>query len=259
MTFKVMTQLTKNEIPLMKASCQLAGKTLKYLGTCLKPGITTEELDSLAYEFILDHKARPAPLNYRGYPKSICTSVNECICHGVPSDKEILKEGDCINIDVTCEKDGFYGDTSKTFYLGEISETAKKLIDCAYQCMMKGIESIRPYGHVGDIGFAIQKQAWKQGFHPVENIGGHGIGKVFHEDPFVSSFGKKGKGDVLLPNACLTVEPMINETSAPIKEYDIPNSEIKYYLTSDGSLSTQFEHTILISEENKYEILTLVD
>ncbi len=254
-----MTQLHEDEIPLMRASCRLAARTLVYLEGQLREGMTTDELDRLAYEFIVDHKARPAPLNYKGFPKSICTSINDCICHGVPSKGEVLKEGDSINIDVTCEKDGFYGDTSRTFFIGEVSERARELSQCAYNCMMKGIESIRPYGHVGDIGFSIQKQAWKSGFYPVQNIGGHGIGKVFHEDPFVSSFGKKGRGATLLPRACITVEPMINETSVEIKEFDIPQSEIKYYRTGDGSLSAQFEHTVLISEEHGYEILTVCE
>lgn len=254
-----MTQLSEDEISLMRESCRLAARTLEYLGQQVKEGITTEELDRLAYEFILDHKARPAPLNYKGFPKSICTSVNDCICHGVPSSSEVLKSGDAVNIDVTCEKNGFYGDTSKTFFVGGVSDQVKALTQCAYDCMMKGISAIRPHGRVGDIGFAIQKQAWSRGFYPVENIGGHGIGKVFHEDPFVPSFGKKGRGAELLPRACITVEPMINETSASIQEFDISDSEIKYYRTGDGSLSAQFEHTVLISESQGYEILTVLE
>ena len=185
----------------MRESCQLAGNTLVYLSHCLKPGITTEKIDQLAKEYIYDHQAIPAPLNYKGFPKSICTSVNDCICHGVPSHKEILKEGDLINIDVTCVKNGRYGDTSKTFFIGEVSESAKELTQCAFDCMMKGIEAIQPYKHVGDIGFAIQKWATRKGYYPARNLGGHGIGKVFHEDPFVPSFGKKGHGDGFYRNA----------------------------------------------------------
>ncbi len=251
-----LTPLTPDEIPLMREVCVLAANTLVYLGKNLQAGQSTEELDRLAYEYIMDHQAVPAPLNYKGFPKSICTSVNDCICHGVPSSSEILKEGDTINIDVTCVKNGFYGDTSRTFFVGEVSDQAKKLTQCAWDSMMKGIEAIRPLGHVGDIGFAIHKCVSRKGFYPVQNIGGHGIGKVFHEEPFVPSFGKKGKGDVLEPWACITVEPMINETPEPIREFDIPGSEIKYYHTSDKSLSAQFEHTILINDE-AYEILTV--
>lgn len=252
-----MTPLTAEEIPLMRASCRLAANTLDYLGQKLRSGQSTDELDRLAFEYIKDHGAVPAPLHYKGFPKSICTSVNHCICHGVPSANEVLKEGDIINIDVTCMKDGFYGDTSKTFFIGEVSKKAQELSRCAFDCMMKGIEAVHPYGTVGDIGFSIQKCATRRGFYPVKFIGGHGIGKVFHEDPFVPSFGKKGKGEKLLPWACITVEPMINETSYEIKEYDIPGSEIKYYHTGDGSLSAQFEHTILIKGDEGCEILTL--
>lgn len=251
-----MTPLTQNEIPLMKESCQLAANTLVYLGEQLKAGISTEQLDKLAYEYIMDHQAVPAPLNYQGFPKSICTSVNDCVCHGVPNPKEFLKEGDIINIDVTCKKQGFFGDTSKTFFIGEVSDRAKKLTQGAYDSMMKGIWAIDAGGTIGDIGFAISKQATRSGLYPVQNIGGHGIGKVFHEEPFVSSFGKKGKGVKLEPWACITVEPMLNETPANIVEYDIPGSDIKYYKTSDGSLSAQFEHTILIHPDQSYEILT---
>lgn len=251
-----MTPLTSEEILLMREVCTLAADALVYLGKNLREGQNTAELDRLAYEYIMDHQAVPAPLNYKGFPRSICTSVNDCICHGVPSSSEILKEGDMINIDVTCLKNGFFGDTSKTFFIGEVSNRVEKITQCAWDSMMKGIESIRPLGHVGDIGFAIHKCASRRGFYPVRDIGGHGIGKVFHEDPFVPSFGKKGKGDVLQTWACLTVEPMINETSAPIREFDIPGSEIKYYYTSDQSLSAQFEHTILITDKG-YEILTL--
>ena len=254
-----MTPLKADEIPLMRESCRLAANTLVYLGRQLKEGMSTQKLDDLAYEYIKDHQAVPAPLNYRGFPKSICTSINGCICHGVPSSSDILKKGDIINIDVTCIKKGFYGDTSKTFFIGKVSEKAKTLTQCALDCMMKGISAIRPHGTVGDIGFAIGKWADRKGFYPVQAIGGHGIGKVFHEDPFVPSFGKKGKGAVLLPWACITVEPMINETPASIHEHSIPGSQIKYYMTSDGSLSAQFEHTILISEDKNYEILTLPD
>ena len=254
-----MTPLTADEIPLMREASRLAARVLEYLGGQALSGRTTAKLDQLAYEYIMDHKAIPAPLNYKGFPKSICTSVNSCICHGVPSQKEVLKDGDIINIDVTCVKNGFYGDTSRTFFVGEVSERAKQLSQAAFDSMMKGIEAVSPGARTGDIGFAIQKHATRKGFYPVRDIGGHGIGKVFHEEPFVPSFGKKGKGDKLLPWACITVEPMLNETPVKIKEYDIPGSEIKYYHTGDGSLSAQFEHTILIGGEQGCEILTLAE
>lgn len=253
--------LSPEEIPLMRSSCRLATKVLVFIEQHIRPGVKTVELDQLCHDFILSHKAEPAPLNYNGFPKSICTSVNSCICHGVP-DETVLKEGDIINVDVTCIKDGFYGDTSKTFYVGEVSSQAKALTDCALQAMHKGISAIRPNGRTGDIGFAIEKYAVRQGFFPVREIGGHGIGKKFHDEPFVPSFGKKGRGSILEPWSCITVEPMLNEKSSDIKEFDIPGSSVKYYETIDGSLSAQFEHTILIKDEQAdepYEILTLLN
>jgi len=251
--------LSPDEIPLMRSACQLAAQTLLFIEGYVQPGQTTEKLDQLCHDFILSHGAIPAPLGYNGFPKSICTSVNSCICHGVPNAKA-LEEGDIVNIDVTCIKEGFHGDTSKTFFVGEVSQTAKDLTDCALQAMSKGIKAIRAHGRTGDIGFAIEKYANRRGFFPVREIGGHGIGRKFHDDPFVPSFGKKGRGDKLIPWSCLTVEPMLNENSPHIKEFDIPGSSVKYYHTIDNSLSAQFEHTILIKDteaEEPYEILTL--
>ena len=250
--------LTQSEIPLMREAGQLAAQVLIFIEQHIRPGILTKELDRLCHDFIVSHGAIPAPLNYMGFPKSICVSVNSCICHGVP-DNTILKEGDIVNVDVTCIKKGFYGDTSKTFYVGEVSQQAKDLTQCAFQAMHKGIEAIKPYGRTGDIGFAIEKHTTRQGFFPVKEIGGHGIGKVFHDEPFVPSVGKKGRGEILKPWSCITVEPMINQNSSHIKEFDIPHAEVKYYHTVDGSLSAQFEHTLLIKDEyanEPYEILT---
>ena len=239
----------------MKEAGKLAAQVLAEVGSQVRPGIQTNELDRIAYELTLSLRAQPAPLNYKGYPKSICTSVNHCICHGVP-DSYTLQNGDIINIDVTCIKEGFHGDTSRTFYVGNVLSKASTITECAYEAMMKGIEQVKAGNTTGDIGFAINKYTTRKGFHPVKEIGGHGIGRKFHTDPFVPSIGKKGKGEVLLANTCITVEPMINETSALIKEFSIPNSEIKYYETSDKTLSAQFEHTVLITEDG-CEILTL--
>ena len=239
----------------MKEAGRLAGDILAQVGQMVAPQVSTNFLDQKAYELTLLAGASPAPLNYKGYPKSICTSVNHCICHGLPS-SYVLQEGDIINIDITCIKDGFHGDTSRTFYVGKVSEKAKAITECAYQAMIKGIEQVKAGRTTGDIGFAIQKSVIRKGFYPVKEIGGHGIGKQFHSAPFVPSVGKKGKGDILQADCCITVEPMINETNAPIKELDIANSEIKYYETKDKSLSAQFEHTVLITETG-FEILTL--
>ena len=249
-----MTVKTKDEIKLMEKVCKLAAKTLYHTGSFVRPGITTDELDKIAHDFALSHGAKSAPLGYHGYPKSICTSVNHVICHGVPGD-EVLKEGDIVNIDITCLMDGFHGDTSATFFVGEVSDRAKRVTEVAKRAMEKGIEAITAFGTTGDIGFAINKYVTKSGFYAVEEIGGHGIGRVFHEDPFVPSFGKKGRGDRLLPGGTITVEPMINETAATMVEHSIPNSSIKWYTTGDKTLSAQFEHTVLITEIGP-EILT---
>ena len=251
--------LSPEEIPLMRLAGKLAARLLEYIEPYIQPGVTTNRLDQLCHEYILDHKATPAPLGYRGFPKSICTSVNDCICHGVPDDRP-LQEGDMVNVDVTCIKEEFHGDTSKTFFVGEVSQRARDLTNCAFQAMQKGIEAIRPNGTTGDIGFAIGRLVTRQGFYPVREIGGHGIGRKFHDDPFVPSFGKKGKGDILPPWSCITVEPMVNELSEGIREVSISGSSVKYYLTVDQGLSAQFEHTVLVRDGKEgvnYEILTL--
>ena len=239
----------------MRKAGKVAARVLAEVAKEVKPGVSTNKLDEIAHTLTCSFGAVSAPLGYRGYPKSICTSVNGCICHGVPG-PYLLKEGDIVNIDVTCIVEGFHGDTSRTLYVGAVSERAKKITQCAYQAMWKGIEQVRAGCFMGDIGFAIQKCVTRSGFYPVREIGGHGIGQSFHEDPFVPSVGKKRKGERINANMCITVEPMVNETSAPIKEGYIPGSEIKVYETSDQSLSAQFEHTVLILEDG-YEVLTL--
>ena len=242
-----MTIKTADEIRAMEKVCKLAAQTLYHTAKFVRPGITTDELDKIAYDFTLSNDAKPSPLGYHGFPKSICTSVNEVICHGVP-DKTVLKAGDIINLDITSYKYGFHGDTSATFFVGDVSDRAKRITECAKTAMEKGIEAITPGGTTGDIGFAINKYVTKMGFHTVKEIGGHGIGRGFHEDPFVPSFGKKGRGDRLMVGGTITVEPMINETALEYDEHDIPNSSIKWYTTGDKTLSAQFEHTVYISD-----------
>lgn len=247
--------MAANEIRLMEKAGQLAAQTLTYIGTFVKEGITTNELDRIAYEYTLSKGALPAPLNYHGFPKSICTSVNHCICHGVPGE-ERLRAGDIVNVDVTVIREGYHGDTSAMFYVGDVTQEAKNICEAAFEAMQRGIEEVRPGATTGDIGFSINKYVTKKGYWVVREIGGHGIGKVFHDDPWVPSYGKKGKGEVLPPWICLTVEPMINQTSAPIKEFSIPNSSIKYYETADKTLSAQYEHTVLVTDTG-HQILTL--
>lgn len=251
-----MTPLVANEIRKMEKAGQLAAQALAYVGKYVRPGITCLELDHIAHDYTLSHDAIPAPLNYHGFPKSICTSVNHCICHGVP-DETKLQEGDIINIDVTVIKDGYHGDTSAMFMVGEVSSLAKDICDAAFQAMHRGIEQVAPGATTGDIGFAINKYTTKRGYWVVKEIGGHGIGKVFHDDPWVPSYGKRGKGTELIPWICLTVEPMINQTSAPIKELPIEGSSVKYYETGDKTLSAQYEHTVLVTDTG-HQILTMI-
>lgn len=249
------TPLTKEEVKKMEFVCRLAARTLSHAGKFVKAGVSTNELDKIVYDFTLSNNANPACLGYHGYPKTICTSVNQVICHGLPDDK-VLKAGDIINVDVTCEKDGFFGDCSATFFVGEVSESARKLVQVALEARDRGIEAIRPGGFTGDIGFVTDKFVTRQGYTCVREIGGHGIGKKFHMEPFVPAYGKKGKGELLIPWQCITVEPMVNEGLPDIKEFDIKGSSIKYYETIDSKLSAQFEHTVLITDKG-YEILTL--
>lgn len=250
-----MTPAAANDIRLMEQTCKLAARTLAHAQGFVKAGVRLSEIDSIVHDYTLSHGAVPSPLNYHGFPNSVCTSVNDIICHGVPDDY-VLKSGDIVNIDVTSYKNGFHGDTSATFLVGEVSERAKTLTDVAFEAMHKGIEAIEPNGTTGDIGFAVERFVTRKGFWVVKEIGGHGIGRNFHEDPFIPSFGKKGKGDRLKMWGTFTVEPMVNETGVPYVEVAIPNSTVKYYRTGDGSLSAQFEHTVLVTDKG-YQILTL--
>ncbi len=247
--------LSKDEIVKMRVACKLAAKVLAYTGKFVKPGITTLELDKIADDYTLTLGGISACIGYHGYPKATCISPNQVVCHGLPGDY-IIKEGDIVNIDVTVKKDGFFGDNSKTFMVGEVSPVAIDLVQTAYEAMMIGIEAITPKGWTGDIGFETNKFVTRKGYSTIKEIGGHGIGRVFHSEPFVPAFGKKGKGEKLRPWTCFTVEPMVNEGTDEFIEKTIHGSSIKYYETLDGKLSAQFEHTILLTDTG-YEILTL--
>ncbi len=251
-----MTAKTASDIRLMEQAGRLAAEALLYTGKHVRAGITTAELDQLADDFIQTRGAKSACTGYHGYPKAICTSVNEVICHGVP-DSRVLKDLDIINIDITVLLKGFHGDTSSMFFVGTPTARAQKLADCAFGAMNKGIDAARAGAFTGDIGFAVEKFVNRSGYYAVREIGGHGIGRIFHEEPFVPSFGKKGKGARLVKYGTITVEPMINETSAPIREFEIPGSEITIFTTSDGKWSAQYEHTILITD-GEAQILTRV-
>ena len=228
----------------------VAAGALDEVRQIIQPGIETEKIDKLCYEYINDHKAYSAPLLYRGFPKSCCTSVNHVVCHGIPSEK-ILKEGDIVNVDVTAFKDGWHGDTSRTFEVGEISIKAKKLVDTTYESMMKAIEILKEDVKLGDIGSTIQKYVEAQGFSVVQDFCGHGIGETFHKEPNVLHYGKSGTGQKIKTGMIFTIEPMINLGSYETKILNDGWTAV----TRDKSLSAQFEHTVGILK-NGYEIFT---
>jgi methionyl aminopeptidase len=236
----------------MRVAGRLAADVLDMIGDYVKPGITTGELDRICHEYITNvQDAIPAPLNYRGFPKSICTSVNHVVCHGIPGDKT-LKAGDAINIDVTVIKDGFHGDTSRMFFVGKPSVQAQRLADVAFESMWMGIEELAPGKHLGDIGAAVQKNVEKNRFSVVREYCGHGIGEVFHEDPQVLHYGKRNTGLELREGMTLTVEPMVNAGKPNVRL--LPDGWT--VVTKDHSLSAQWEHTCLVTSDG-YEVLTL--
>jgi len=243
---------TESEIEKMRIAGKLAAEVLEFIEPYVIPGITTNKIDQLCHNYIVNvQQAIPAPLNYHGFPKSICTSINHTVCHGIPNDKK-LKKGDIINIDITVIKDDYHGDTSKMFYVGEVSSYAKRLCIITQECMMLGIEQVKPGCTLGDIGHAIQKHAESNRYSVVQEFCGHGIGKLFHEPPQVLHYGTPGEGDALEAGNILTIEPMINIGKRHIKVLKDNWTAV----TKDRSLSAQWEHTILVTPTG-YEILTL--
>lgn len=240
------------QIEKIRIAGKLAADVLLMVGPHVQAGITTDELNTICHDYIVNEQdAIPAPLNYHGFPKSICTSVNHVVCHGIPNEKR-LKNGDIINIDVTVIKDGFHGDTSKMFFIGEPSIRAKRLVEVTYGCMKKGIELVKPGCLLGDIGYAIQKYAESQDYSVVREYCGHGIGEVFHEEPQVLHYGQKGTGVELQAGMTFTIEPMINVGKRQVKLL----SDNWTVITKDRSLSAQWEHTILVTDDG-FEVLTL--
>ena len=234
----------------MRIAGKVASKTLDMITDYIKPGITTEKIDHMCYEFIKDNGGHSAPLFYRGYKKSVCTSLNHVICHGIPGDRT-LEEGDILNIDVTAIVNDYYGDTSRMFAVGEISIKAKNLINSTYESMMNAIKILRPGSKLGDIGYEIQSYVEEKGFSVVRDFCGHGISNTFHEPPNVLHYGKKNTGQELKPGMTFTIEPMINSGKYDVKI--LPDGWTA--VTKDKSLSAQFEHTVGITE-NSYEIFT---
>lgn len=242
---------TTEEIEKMRVAGKLASEVLQMIGDHVKPGVTTQEINDICHDYIVNtQQAIPAPLNYRGFPRSVCTSINHQVCHGIPGDR-VLKEGDMVNIDVTVIKDEFHGDTSKMFMVGKPSVKAQRLIDLTYQAMSIGINKVKPGVTLGDIGFAIQSFVEKNKCSVVREYCGHGIGRNFHEDPQVLHYGKPGTGEKLEPGMTFTIEPMVNAGKRHVRL--LPDQWT--VVTKDHSLSAQWEHTILVTE-NGFEVLT---
>ena len=243
---------SKDEIEQMRVAGQLAGDVLRMIAPHVQPGVRTIELDAICHEYItVNQNAIPAPLDYRGFPRSICTSVNHVICHGIPGEKR-LKDGDIVNIDITVIKDGWHGDTSKMFQVGKPSIKGKRISDIAYRSMVTGVEMVRPGVKLGDIGHAIQRYAEGKGCSVVREYCGHGIGLGFHEDPQVLHYGRPGTGVELVPGMVFTIEPMINLGR---RETILSKTDGWTVTTRDRSLSAQWEHTIAVTEDG-YDVLT---
>jgi len=241
---------TEEQIAGIRRACQLSREILDGLEDVISPGITTETINTWVHEYTIAHGAYPAPLHYNGYPKSVCTSINEVICHGIPEER-VLVDGDVLNVDVTCILNGYYGDASRMYLIGDPSSQARELVRVARECMYLGIEQVRPFNRVGDIGYTIEQHARKHGYSVVQDFGGHGVGVEFHEEPFVQHYGEKDSGMVLIPNMVFTIEPMINMGTYKCRVLEDNWTAI----TADGSLSAQWEHTVRVTE-NGVEILS---
>ena len=247
------TVKTPEQIEKMRVAGRLAAEVLEMLVPHVKPGVTTEELDQRAYEHIVHvQKAVPANVGYRGFPKTLCTSVNHVICHGIPHPGKALKDGDIVNIDVTVIKDGWHGDTSRMYIVGEGSIAAKRLCQMTYEAMWKGIAKVKPGARLGDIGHVIQTYAENNGYSIVREFCGHGIGQKFHEEPQVLHYGRPGTLEELVPGMMFTIEPMINAGRREIREM----GDGWTIVTKDRSLSAQWEHTVLVTDTG-YEVMTL--
>ena len=243
---------TEAQIEGIRRSAEVNTGVLDMVASQIHAGMTTAEIDKLVYDYTVGHGAVPAPLNYEGFPKSVCTSVNEEVCHGIPSDKVVLREGDIVNVDVSTILDGYYSDASRMFMIGEVSPEKKRLVEIARQCLEVGFRAARPWGFLGDIGAAVQECAEKHGYSVVREYGGHGVGLEFHEDPFVSHVGRRGTDMLLVPGMVFTIEPMINMGKRKIY-VDAGNGWT--VLTDDGKPSAQWEYTVLITDSGA-EIIT---
>jgi len=255
--FRGITLLSDREIEAMRPACRLSSQLLDFLTPMVKPGVSTLELNDAAEEWTRKHGAVSAPLGYPGpegaiaFPKSICTSINEVVCHGIPSKKDILQDGDIINIDVTPFYQGYHGDSSRTFMVGNVSPTARKLVEVTEKAMWKGIEAVKVGGRIGDIGAAIQEYAESEGFSVVRDFVGHGVHRIFHTEPQIPHYGVRGKGKKIRPGMVFTIEPMLNVGTYKVEL----QSDQWTAVTQDGELSAQFEHTLAVTKSG-VEVLT---
>ena len=243
---------TAADIEGIKRSAAINIGVLDYVAERIAPGITTEQIDQWVHDYTVEHGAIPAPLDYEGFPKSVCTSVNEVVCHGIPSPDEVLREGDIVNIDCSTIKDDFFSDSSRMFCIGEVSPEAADLVRVTKEAVQVGLDAIKPWGHLGDIGAAVNAYAREHGYTVVREFGGHGIGLEFHEDPFVSFVTEPGTGPILVPGLCFTIEPMIN---AGAQEIDMTDPNGWTVRTADRSLTAQWEVQLVITEDG-YELLS---
>ena len=243
---------TNEQIEGIRKAGRVNTMVLDKIAEVIKEGMSTEELNQIAHQYTLELGGTPAPLNYHGFPKSICTSINEVVCHGIPSPDEILKSGDIVNVDITTIVDGYYADASRMFMIGEVDEEKQKLVRVAKECLDLGLKAAQPWGYIGDIGAVISEYAAQHGYTIVQNIGGHGVGVEFHEEPYVSHVGVRGTDCLIVPGMTFTIEPMLNMGVAEVVEHESDGWTI---YTADRKPSAQWEYTILITEEGP-EILT---
>lgn len=242
---------TPEQIEGIRASGKINIAVLDYVAENIHAGMSTKEIDLLVYEKTTELGAIPAPLNYEGFPKSVCTSINDQVCHGIPSPDVIIQEGDIINVDVSTIYNGYFSDSSRMFCIGEVSPEARRLVEVTKECIEKGLEQVKPWGFLGDMGQAVHEHALKNGYSVVEEVGGHGVGLEFHETPFVSYVSHRGEEMLMVPGMVFTIEPMVNEGDHEVV-LDDENDWIIY--TADGSLSAQWEITVAVTEDG-YEVL----
>lgn len=243
---------TPEEIEGIKKSAAINIGVLDLVAERIGAGVSTEEIDKWIYDYTVEHGGIPADLDYEGYPKSVCTSINEVVCHGIPSSDDVLKDGDIVNVDCSTILDGYYSDSSRMFCIGEVSEERKRLVEVTREAMLKGLEQVKPWGRLGDVGAAVKAHAEANGFSVVREFGGHGIGWDFHEDPFVSHVAEAGTGVVLAPGMMFTIEPMINAGESPIDMSDPNGWTVR---TADKSDSAQWEIQVVVTEDG-YELLS---